>query len=64
MHTGELGKGRKHSRYIFIVFRTYVESVAFYNGEKAEQERTENFLKRVLRTSLEVFKRQFWMNCK
>jgi ABC-type uncharacterized transport system fused permease/ATPase subunit len=43
--------------------RTYVESIAFYNGEDDEKKHSNDRFKNVLVQTVKVLKTQFWLNC-
>ena len=51
-------------RYAHARIRTYVESIAFYNGEKKEEQYTETALQYVLLRNLSVIRKQLPLNCK
>ncbi len=43
--------------------RTYVESIAFYDGEKDERKYSEDKFKDALTKNVEVLKKEFFLNC-
>ncbi len=50
-------------RFAHARIRTYVESIAFFNGEQDEQQNVLRTFKNVLRRTVTVLRKSFFLNC-